>query len=386
MILSDLHFGNEECLLNDEKVQSSFFRRLREYTKDKKLKEVVLLGDIFDFWVQEPTGALEASKDFFEGLWELDIGKITYVPGNHDHHLKVVAWESFSLPSNEGVRAKMEDFTLHLKDGGILREIFSKRLGMIADIEFEVGYPAYELDIGKHHVLLTHGHFFDKLQTLSLRDRVPQLEKLNVEFERYYDEEEVMELMTRKKGLIETLDPEERERLMVEVIAEEWIKALQDVGLEVKVMALSDLLEGSSEVAEKLEKYFTWIYEGLYRNALYEGIVKLEKGLWIIFTKIFGGIGYLYRKMTGKSVDVMLERVLEKYPLIQPTEEPTTIIFGHTHRVGHAKKGSKIVINSGSWVGKSGDIVLLEEGKAKICSFDYRSGELKVHEQEILLG
>ena len=43
------------------------------------------------------------------------------------------------------------------------------------------------------------------------------------------------------------------------------------------------------------------------------------------------------------------------------------------------------MINSGSWVGKSGDIVLLEDKRAEICSFDFDSGKPRVREEEIEL-
>ena len=52
----------------------------------------MLLGDVFDFWRGRPAEAIRDSRYFFQKLSELNL-KISYVIGNHDHHLAVMHQE-----------------------------------------------------------------------------------------------------------------------------------------------------------------------------------------------------------------------------------------------------------------------------------------------------
>ncbi|MCJ7444121.1 MAG: hypothetical protein MUO26_06260 [Methanotrichaceae archaeon] len=58
----------------------------------QECKELVLLGDVFDFWRGRPAEAIRDSRYFFQKLSELNL-KISYVIGNHDHHLAVMHQE-----------------------------------------------------------------------------------------------------------------------------------------------------------------------------------------------------------------------------------------------------------------------------------------------------
>ena len=62
---------------------------LTEAIKDLgRIDELVLLGDIFDFWQAPVAEVLAKSRDLMAALFTLEnVGRMVYLPGNHDHHV-----------------------------------------------------------------------------------------------------------------------------------------------------------------------------------------------------------------------------------------------------------------------------------------------------------
>ncbi|MDD1759693.1 MAG: metallophosphoesterase, partial [Methanothrix sp.] len=83
MVISDTHFGLSSSTLNDPALVDQLMKELSESGND--YDEIVLLGDIFDFWRVQPEKAVRDSIYFLRMLSRMDM-KIRYVVGNHDHH------------------------------------------------------------------------------------------------------------------------------------------------------------------------------------------------------------------------------------------------------------------------------------------------------------
>ena len=89
-IISDVHIKKPD----DE--AAKLFHRFIDQCTLKKYSEIYLLGDIFDLLVGPHLEYMERFSDTFAKLNEfLDIGKITYIEGNHDLHLSRLYSECF---------------------------------------------------------------------------------------------------------------------------------------------------------------------------------------------------------------------------------------------------------------------------------------------------
>jgi len=81
LVVSDVHLGTSDS--NKDKFLD-FLEHLGENAKD-----LVLLGDIFDFWRRDPVGVLLDNFDVLQKLVNLEPRiNVHFVIGNHDFHLK----------------------------------------------------------------------------------------------------------------------------------------------------------------------------------------------------------------------------------------------------------------------------------------------------------
>ncbi len=179
VILSDLHFGDRKCSLRREAVSKGFRKFLRGLGL---IKEVILAGDILDANIASLTQAIEGVRG--SGTWPrrigfrkwlsftfggrgVPVGRIVYVPGNHDYIIwNILATNrAFVEPISKGQIPK----NLPLL-AGEFKEPFIRGVapGNMRD-RFVVVYPDYLYTIGKKRVLVTHGHYLDEKQTLLRR-------------------------------------------------------------------------------------------------------------------------------------------------------------------------------------------------------------------------
>jgi predicted phosphodiesterase len=113
--------------------------------------EVVLLGDIFDFWRVRPENALRGSVPFLKRLSRENL-LIRYVVGNHDHHLVV---------------QKQEAEFIERTARGDLYPVYIPSLSWrstICGLDIEMIYPAYRARCCHRTFLFTHGHHLDGIQ------------------------------------------------------------------------------------------------------------------------------------------------------------------------------------------------------------------------------
>jgi len=198
VVISDTHFGLESSTLADQKAVDNLFDEIWRYGLG--CDEVVLLGDIFDFWRVRPEKAIRDSRYFFQRLSELDL-KVKYVVGNHDHHLSVMNQES--------------DF-LERAASGDLYPIYTPNLRwsqVINGLKMEMRYPIYRARCHSRTYLFTHGHHLDGVQAFSI-SMVEQLRRLSGEEVSPADLEMMMtyayESIYRSSYIGEMVDFEER--------------------------------------------------------------------------------------------------------------------------------------------------------------------------------
>ncbi len=129
LVVSDLHFGYSRSNKRD------FGSFVKNYVVPNDFEEMVLLGDIFDFWRVEPLEALFDSITYLSPLMNKRM-RLNYVVGNHDHRL--TKYNIFQFASTE--------------------------MGFNADMK--VHYPFLHETIGERHFLFTHGHYFDRLKRM----------------------------------------------------------------------------------------------------------------------------------------------------------------------------------------------------------------------------
>ena len=85
VVVSDMHFGNDYGALNTAFNRKRLIDGIRALGQ---VDELVLLGDVFDFWTTSLSNALEQSRELIGALFKLEnVGRMIYIPGNHDHHV-----------------------------------------------------------------------------------------------------------------------------------------------------------------------------------------------------------------------------------------------------------------------------------------------------------
>lgn len=84
IIVSDLHLGYGES-------QKNVFLEFLDSREWNKEDQLILLGDIFDFWRRGNLKIIEENKEVLQKLHALNIQEINYIVGNHDYFLYSLA-------------------------------------------------------------------------------------------------------------------------------------------------------------------------------------------------------------------------------------------------------------------------------------------------------
>lgn len=166
LVISDTHFGLNSSTLADHKQVDCLIWEIWRYGEG--CKEIVLLGDIFDLWRARPEKAIRDSRYLFERLSDLDV-KISYVVGNHDHHLAVMSQE--------------RDFLGRVARGDIY-SVYTPNLNWNQTLDgqnVDMYYPIYNVSCFHRNYLFTHGHHLKGVQAFSIQ--------LVEQLRRFYGEE-----------------------------------------------------------------------------------------------------------------------------------------------------------------------------------------------------
>jgi len=162
VVMSDLHFGDEYCFIN--KGEKNNIQKLIGKIKNHNPDELILLGDVFDFSLGSLYLTFDNAKGFFEELKKLHGLKVTYIPGNHDHHIwsRIIETEYFIGPLEQGeVPAKGD---IYMKNAVTTIPKRAPFLNMFYP-GLDVVYPHIIRTCGNATYYFTHGHLQDNVFT-----------------------------------------------------------------------------------------------------------------------------------------------------------------------------------------------------------------------------
>jgi hypothetical protein len=206
--LSDLHFGEDDSLLTDlptASVETGFanWTRVLEQliaclkfvvqecgpsAQERKAgapKPILILnGDTIEFAMCPVNKALMAFQPFLKAIIDADIfERIVVIPGNHDHHLWVLARETqFARYLNAlkpGPRIDEPWYTTNLfvEHDPLPSELLgrlAKRNGCAKDAFVQIAYPNFGVlaEGGKKCAIFTHGHYIESAYHLMTRLKI----------------------------------------------------------------------------------------------------------------------------------------------------------------------------------------------------------------------
>lgn len=180
--ISDVHLGEDNSMLTYEKAQDKhplvgkMIDKLKEVSglaSGERVPELVLLGDVFDLSLAPFDEALDSVRKFISQICEADLfDAITYVPGNHDHHVwvQIVEHETFIKNIAAGkpipvpyqrVTQPGEPWRNTFLDGLLLPNAFN--------VTLQVAYPNRILEVSGRRIVMHHGHFCQRIWTLLSR-------------------------------------------------------------------------------------------------------------------------------------------------------------------------------------------------------------------------
>jgi len=206
VVISDVHLGQNlpECTFADP---GNVDRFVTELTRLGKINQLVLLGDFLELALSPMATALIQMEVFFDGIHKIHsrIGKIVYVPGNHDHHIWTLHVERKMVDRME-IRGKGEDFISPDYVGNTFAGAESFLSGYLSSElknKWEIKYPIHEITLSNGKTcLLHHGHqiYGIGVRLLSLREALKEVRK-----KRASREKMLIELELQNIGVYELL-------------------------------------------------------------------------------------------------------------------------------------------------------------------------------------
>lgn len=178
--VSDLHLGEPEGLLynkNNFNIINLTINKIKEfvasYNKPYTIKQLILNGDIVDIALSKTKEYKENAYEFFGKLFNrINVEKIIFIPGNHDHHIWVETVEHYYKKNYEDAK---KCSIINDKDG-ILKQHFvpENYKGKIT-----IAYPHYLYKDEKNTILFHHGHFVaPSLLNLLIFGKINSISKL----------------------------------------------------------------------------------------------------------------------------------------------------------------------------------------------------------------
>lgn len=132
--------------------------------------EIVLHGDVLDLSNASTRAVVDQARAFFARLLDgLAPARITFVPGNHDHHVWTVladcrAWRALARGASEGVdplflRTPFDGWALDGDDAA--SELMRAVIPDAHHAELRIAYPVYRTHAGDRTLVFLHGHHAD---------------------------------------------------------------------------------------------------------------------------------------------------------------------------------------------------------------------------------
>lgn len=289
VVVSDTHIGDPYDAFESERLTD----RLCESISDLgEVDELVLLGDIFDFWQSPFTDSLERGRYFFSRLLMLgNVRRIVYIIGNHDHRLFRMYYEEERAKRLRAGEIVPPDQCMPLTaDCPSIEALMPEG----ACVPLSVTYPSRELEVRGRRVHLTHGHL------LGL-------------FERSFWQAKHSRLGTLLIRRNEKLDLDDMENFL---------------------SPYYEMLALSAEIPEIVRSRY-WVYRMLSRAGRALGLQDESRGS-------------KFRNTTIEENAALIEALLNHFC----PEKPDYFLFGHTHKPGRLilPVSGVTAINTGCWL------------------------------------
>jgi UDP-2,3-diacylglucosamine pyrophosphatase LpxH len=294
VVISDLHFGNPFAALNND---GSLARLLEALRGMGQIDELVLLGDIFDFWQATFPEAVEFGRGLMSALFQLNnVGRMIYVPGNHDHRVvRLYLDELVSRNLRAGELGPIDLTIPMVEDCPAMQPL--KPAG--ASVPLYMTYPWHRVAIQGREALLTHGQLLGFFEQRFWR---PRRQFLNAFL----------------------------------------LKRNPSVGLD------------------DIEKFIAPYYELVALSTEVPGVIDGRYRFYRLISRTARTLGvereYRVSAERNRSIEqnaVEIEALLEHFC----EEKPAYFVYGHTHQAGALELplSGTLAINSGSWLDDSGD-------------------------------
>ena len=294
VIISDTHLGDAHEVLTSARAIGALVEAIGG---SGPVDELILLGDIFDFWQSPVNEAVARGRDLMSALYMLEnVRRMVYVPGNHDHHaFRLYYEEQLARRLREGVEDLPELSIPMTTDCPVMESLRPPD----ARVPLSMVYPVHQVTVRGKNVLMTHGHLLGFFERSLWRPR----------------HSVVTSLLLNKN---ETLGLEDMERFVSPIY---------------EMFTLSAMVPG--------------VASGGYR--VYRLISRTGKLLGMKGDSRASA----YRNTTVEENAVEIEALLDQlYPA-----KPDYFVYGHTHRVGRLTLpiSGVIAINSGCWLSDGDD-------------------------------
>jgi len=295
VVVSDTHFGNDYGALTEADKRNRLILGIRELGQ---IDELVLLGDIFDFWTTTMSDALERARQLMAELFTLDnVGRIIYIPGNHDHHVARLYHEEQVIKRLRAGNLEPAALTIPLVADCAVLEPLKPKNG--ATVPLFMTYPWHQVRVREKTALLTHGHLLGFFERSLWR---PKRRFLNAF------------LLKRNPSV--------------------------------------DL--------EDMESFLSPYYEMLSLSTAVPGVVDGRYRFYRIVSRTAKVLGFereyrvsSFRDTTIEQNAVEIETLLDHFY----EEKPDYFIYGHTHRAGMLELplSGTLAVNTGAWFNNPGD-------------------------------
>ena len=208
LILSDLHMGIKESTINNSLVANALIQYIHEYGP---WKAVVFNGDLLDLNMSSFQMAVEGGildkvqimgfrrfmTEFTQfGSYIQKVRNWIYIPGNHDYLIwtlltnKMIYLDKLSSGEKLNVKRSSLKEGIWKKGSAFISGVFPEKIRK----KVVVQYPDYVIKKNGGGIVVTHGHYLDRKQTLFKRlkelvmemdDQKSAIEKMYVETDRF---------------------------------------------------------------------------------------------------------------------------------------------------------------------------------------------------------
>jgi UDP-2,3-diacylglucosamine pyrophosphatase LpxH len=363
--MSDLHLGEETSVLNffiydnrGKKVRQNgelvADRIVQELIKIKmgenngeKIRHIFLVGDLFDLSLATFKECVENAQIFFRKICDSEtVEEIVYIPGNHDHHIwmQIVEHKNFLSRVERGESldffydrvAESDEIVKNTFLGGLMPKEKENCIG--------VSYPNYELMSKDQAIIFHHGHFNERLWTLTTDV-----------FDEYLENYDLEELEICNSPLTEMVwyALGQAGRLGAGGLVEKIYTGVKNNDFEIIEKICGNIFDSIDEWdGRKKDDFLQERIDGMTKRA---GLFLAKKVISQFMTKKKRKKGSLARGMTleDEQLGDGTKRYMDRFIKLDRNYK---YVFGHTHRHFQAAEFrdsngfSHELVNCGGWV------------------------------------